>query len=495
MEDTFSQVLTLTSFITRRFIHFIDLFLRDLSRCLEDWGMISCGQNPASYSDHSSVVTSCSSSTHCNSSARFGIHKRRASNLDFLLVNSRLEIVHRRHNYGGVHFILKGLMLSISCLRFACRLALASCRCYFGYLRRAQSEVQSFLSRVCKTLHGSSDEIGWLQCAPGMAPVEDGSARFVELLNSIRNGQHKLPNFFVYLLIPGLFSNHSPLYFVSTKKFFSKMGLACYIAKIHSEASVEQNAWELKQYIEELYWGSGKRVMLLGHSKGGVDAAAALSIYSHELKDKVGGLALVQSPYGGTPMASDILREGQVADKETRKIMEFLICKLIKGDIRSLEDLTYEKRKEFIRNHKLPDNIPLISFHSEANTAPGVITTMSHIAHAELPWLPYAENAVLAGCKFPVIVPISAAMALCAFHLQLRYGEKSDGLVTCRDAEVPGSVVVKPDWKLDHSWMVYSPWKRDHSEPDASEMCEALLTMLVELGIHSHKSKQSANSV
>lgn len=165
----------------------------------------------------------------------------------------------------------------------------------------------------------------------------------------------------------GLFSNHGPLYFVSTKRFFSKMGLACHIAKIHSEvlqdfcnsvvvpainfnisfrelndkifvyfflyltkASVEHNAWELKQYIEELYWGSGKRVMLLGHSKGGVDAAAALSIYSQELRHKVAGLALVQSPYGGTPIASDILREGQVADKETRRIMEFLICKLIK---------------------------------------------------------------------------------------------------------------------------------------------------------------------
>ena len=46
-----------------------------------------------------------------------------------------------------------------------------------------------------------------------------------------------------------------------------------------TKAYVAHNAWELKQYIEELYWGSGKRVMLLGHSKGGVDAAAALSIY------------------------------------------------------------------------------------------------------------------------------------------------------------------------------------------------------------------------
>lgn len=96
------------------------------------------------------------------------------------------------------------------------------------------------------------------------------------------------------------------------------------------KASVEHNAWELKHYIEELYWGSSKRVMLLGHSKGGVDAAAALSLYWSDLKEKVAGLALVQSPYGGTPLASDVLREGQIADKETRRIMEFLICKIIK---------------------------------------------------------------------------------------------------------------------------------------------------------------------
>ena len=93
---------------------------------------------------------------------------------------------------------------------------------------------------------------------------------------------------------------------------------------------MEHNALELKQYIEELYWGSGKRVMLLGHSKGGVDSAAALSIYWSELEDKVAGLALVQSPYGGSPIASDIFREGQIADKETRRIVELLVCKMIK---------------------------------------------------------------------------------------------------------------------------------------------------------------------
>lgn len=37
-----------------------------------------------------------------------------------------------------------------------------------------------------KTLRGSSEDIGWLQNSPGMAPVEDGTARFMKLLEGIR---------------------------------------------------------------------------------------------------------------------------------------------------------------------------------------------------------------------------------------------------------------------------------------------------------------------
>lgn len=74
-------------------------------------------------------------------------------------------------------------------------------------------------------------------------------------------------------------------------------------------------------------------------------------------------------------------------------------------------------------------------------------------------------------------------MAACAQLLQSRYSEKSDGLVTCRDAEVPGSVVVRPKRKLDHAWMVYSSTNDDPLEPDASQVCEALLTLVVEVGL------------
>ena len=58
-------------------------------------------------------------------------------------------------------------------------------------------------------------------------------------------------------------------------------------------------------------------------------------------------------------------------------------------------------------------------------------------------------------------------------------GEKSDGLVCRKDAEVPGSVVVKPEKKLDHAWMVYAPSRREPNEPDAAQMCEALIAVLL----------------
>ncbi|KAL6848960.1 hypothetical protein ACP4OV_021543 [Aristida adscensionis] len=363
--------------------------------------------------------------------------------------------------------------------------------------RLFSSEIHAKLARVLHrfwtTLQGSSEDIGWLQRTKASLSSVDGTGRFKEFLHDVRNGVHHLPDTLVYLFVPGLFSNHSPLYFVNTKRFFSKMGLTCHVAKIHSEASVEKNAWELKQYIEELYWGSGKQVLLLGHSKGGVDAAAAISLYWSQLKGKVAGLALVQSPYGGTPVASDILREGQIADKETRRIMELIICRIIKGDMRALEDLTYAKRKDFIFKHRLPvDELPIISFHTEASTAPAVLATLTRVAQAELlPWLPMPRfllsaselvETTLASLKVPVVAPVSAAMAVTALHLRLRYGERSDGLVTRRDAEVPGSVVVRPERRLDHAWMVYSTLRKDRAEADASEMCEALLAMLVEIG-------------
>uniref|UniRef100_A0A453HRV5 Uncharacterized protein n=1 Tax=Aegilops tauschii subsp. strangulata TaxID=200361 RepID=A0A453HRV5_AEGTS len=348
----------------------------------------------------------------------------------------------------------------------------------FRVFQNGASLFQGLVDRARKTVRGSADDIGWLQRTQGLPAAEDGTTRFLEILDSVRKNEHKLPDAVVYLLVPGLFSNHGPLYFVKTKAYFSKMGLVCHIAKIHSESSVSKNAREIKEYIEEIYWGSRKRVLLLGHSKGGVDAAAALSLYWPQLKDKVAGLVLAQSPYGGSPVASDILREGQLGDYVMlRKLMEILVSKVLKGDLQALEDLTYERRKEFLAQHPLPPEVPIVSFHTEASITPSVLTALSHVAHVELPVAADGNPA-----RIPVVMPLSAALAACSQLLVARYGEKSDGLVTRKDAEVPGSVAVRPERKLDHAWMVYSSMNEEPGDQaNTSQVCEALLTLLVEV--------------
>lgn len=79
-----------------------------------------------------------------------------------------------------VSFSLFQQMLLLSILCFCNFLVWFSYNIYlcFGII--------SIISRVCKTLRGSSDDIGWLQHTPGMAPVKDGTPRFLELLAGIR---------------------------------------------------------------------------------------------------------------------------------------------------------------------------------------------------------------------------------------------------------------------------------------------------------------------
>ncbi|RXI06748.1 hypothetical protein DVH24_025884 [Malus domestica] len=119
---------------------------------------------------------------------------------------------------------------------------------------------QGLIDWVGKTVRGSADDIGWLQRDPTMPPVEDSTERFMEILGDIRPFQQPWTTIFC-----------------KRKNEFIKAGFD------------------------------------LSYSKGGIDAAAALSLYWPDLKDKAAGLTLAQSPYGGSSsIATDTLREGHV---------------------------------------------------------------------------------------------------------------------------------------------------------------------------------------
>jgi len=44
----------------------------------------------------------------------------------------------------------------------------------------------SLIDRARRTVRGSADDIGWLQRDPAMPPVEDGTDRFLEILDNIK---------------------------------------------------------------------------------------------------------------------------------------------------------------------------------------------------------------------------------------------------------------------------------------------------------------------
>lgn len=115
MEDVFSRLLTLASYITRRVIEFFeDLVIRDVSRWLEESEINSCGQHltsPTCNDNKLSSMEDASSSRCCNSDTTFSFHEQGASDVeDQSFLYSRLEIVNR--NYcRGVRFIFKGWSL------------------------------------------------------------------------------------------------------------------------------------------------------------------------------------------------------------------------------------------------------------------------------------------------------------------------------------------------------------------------------------------------
>lgn len=205
MDDIFSRLLGLTSCITRRVIEFFeDIVLRDVIRLLRDSEINSCCKQLTSGTwtvKNYSSTDYASSSRDCSSTS-LGFLETDALNREHLsFISSGSEIVNRNYSR-SVHFIFKGLTLPIHFFEFTWRSAIATWRCIDDHKRCIHARVQSIVSRVVRTLHGSSDDIGWLQGDPGMAPVTDGSARFLELLKGIRATTRSHVS--VYVLFSGM---------------------------------------------------------------------------------------------------------------------------------------------------------------------------------------------------------------------------------------------------------------------------------------------------
>ena len=272
---------------------------------------------------------------------------------------------------------------------------------------QTSSQVNSLRLPIPWLGKGEADKIGWMQKA--YPPARDATAEFQKLNGAVRTGQNVLPaeaKDCVFLAVGGLFTEAAPkqLYMDKNLDALEAQGLQVGRVPVDSDMGVEHNAAIVRQAVLEAS-KNGKQVVLIGHSKGGLDSAAALSMYP-ELKEHVRALVTIQSPYGGSPMAQDLL------DNPLVRYGVGGAVEALGGSIQAGEDLTYDSRKEFLAKHPMPEGIPTVSMASTTANPTSPLFAMQEYMHQ-------------------------------------RYGVKSDGLVLPQDAFIPGSKSVTLQG-LDH---------------------------------------------
>jgi hypothetical protein len=125
---------------------------------------------------------------------------------------------------------------------------------------------------------------------------------------------------------------------------------------IESEDSIQNNAERVAASI----LASEQDVLLITHSKGGLDSLEALIQYP-SLRPKVKGWIALQSPWYGSPVA-DWVSDNKALDKVTREFLE----RIMKGQGESLGNLTTTQRAAYHKRfqdeiQKIVMSIPIIS--------------------------------------------------------------------------------------------------------------------------------------
>jgi pimeloyl-ACP methyl ester carboxylesterase len=216
-------------------------------------------------------------------------------------------------------------------------------------------------------------------------------------------------------------------------KALTDCGLDVRRAPIDSDAPVETNAATLRQTINTIYSQTNKKIVIIGHSKGCVDSAATVAMYADTV-DKIRGFVAIQAPYGGSPIATDLLSSTPV-----KWVVEKIVQAIFKGDPQSIGDLTYQSRQQFLQKYRFPGAVRTISVFTKSTR-------------------------------------ISSLMYAAAKYVSESYGVANDGLVADPDAGIPSSRTVFLD-NMDHGDTVFEVFKFCKYRP--RQMTQALVYILL----------------
>lgn len=142
-----------------------------------------------------------------------------------------------------------------------------------------------------------------------------------------------------YLLVGGLFTDHYPAYFEKNKSFLQENLKLPRVqtVPIHTEGSIVRNAKIIRDSIVKTFKGS-RSVVLIGHSKGGIDALSVLTLFP-EMIPFLYGIITFQAPFGGTYLI-DFLKQSKFAVSAISSVIQ----NVWNGDEAALLDMSYASR-------------------------------------------------------------------------------------------------------------------------------------------------------
>jgi triacylglycerol lipase len=245
-------------------------------------------------------------------------------------------------------------------------------------------------------------------------PTRDVTDRFRRLYAAAAAGKGCLPasaRQHPVLLVGGLFAALFPGYLAANLRHLRRLGVDAVRVPVAPQGRVEENAETVLASLRTRATPD-RPAVLFAHSKGGVDAAAALSLHP-EARALVRALVAVQTPFRGSRLAGDI-----AASPRTMAAADRLLRGILGGRAEAIADITPASRLAFLRRHPWRGDVPTVS--------------------------------VATATRSP-LSPLAAAAA----WIRRRYGAASDGLVLADEAVVPGSWVVRLD-DADHATPVFA---------------------------------------
>lgn len=270
-----------------------------------------------------------------------------------------------------------------------------------------------------------------------------------------------------YLLVGGLFTDHYPTYYEKNIHYLQEVlclpRVQC--VPVHTEGSIARNSKIIRDSIIKTCRGA-KSIVLIGHSKGGVDAVSVLLSFP-EVIPFIQGIITFQAPFGGTFLIDFLIRSSKFAVSAITGVIEIIM----KGDPEAFLDMGYTARlrsvgydasvcsrqleQEVVQNPEGP--------HAEASDRDDIANDVERkLSIGEPLWkinqgmLNVFEKVPIvsfgSSASFDVLSIRSAAnaagvasMAPAAQNIVHHTGFLCDGLVTPCDARIPNSDYVEMD--------------------------------------------------